>query len=217
MSDPARSRAAVEIVRAGWDQASERYRSEEAVSDVFGHGFADHRDWLSPLFEHVPAGASVGDLGCGCGVPDCRLLAERFTVVGVDLSDRQIERARRYVPAATFRRADMTEVEFPEGSLGAVVCLYALIHVPLLRQLPLLRSVRRWLSPGGWLVLIAGERAVEGFEEDWLGSGARMYWSHADAATYRRWLADVGFTAVDERFVPEGSSGHRLFRVRVPP
>jgi len=43
----------------------------------------------------------------------------------VDISDVQIERARRLVPGATFIRADVTEIDFPAAGFDAVVCLYA--------------------------------------------------------------------------------------------
>ena len=38
------------------------------------------------------------------------------------------------VPGATFLRADATTLELPPESFDAVVCLYALIHVPLDEQ-----------------------------------------------------------------------------------
>jgi len=50
--------------------------------------------------------------------------------------------------------------------------------------------------------------------EDWLGGGAPMWWSHADAATYRRWIAEAGLTVEREEFAPEGESGHALFWAR---
>ena len=36
-----------------------------------------------------------------------------------------------------------------------------------------------------------------------------MWWSHADAGTYRRWFAEAGLEIELEKFVPEGTtSGH---------
>jgi len=216
MPDGPRARPPKEVVREGWDRASEIYRADDGRSDVFGHSEKDHRAWLQPLREELPPGAAVLDLGCGCGVPDASQLSERFRVVGVDLSERQIARARRLVPTARFQRADMTTLEFPGASFGAVVCLYALIHVPLPEQEPLLARIRRWIVPGGWLILVTGHEAFEGTEEDWLGSGAPMYWSHADASTYRRWLEELGFELVRQTELPEGESSHELFQARVP-
>jgi SAM-dependent methyltransferase len=202
-------------VRDGWNRVSELYRADDASHDVFGHAAGERAAWLRPLLDGVPAGARVLDLGCGCGVPDGALLAERFRVTGVDISDRQIVRARRLLPNASFRRADMARVDFPSGTFGGIVCLYALIHLPLGEQRALLGRIRRWLTPAGWLVLIAGHEAFEGIEENWLGSGVAMYWSHADGATYRRWLDELGFEIVAQRLVPEGNQGHELFQAKV--
>jgi hypothetical protein len=47
-------------------------------------------------------------------------------------------------------------------------------------------------------------------------SGATMYWSDADAATYRSWLVERGFGIISERFVPESSGGHVLFLAQAP-
>jgi cyclopropane fatty-acyl-phospholipid synthase-like methyltransferase len=154
----------------------------------------------------------VLDLGCGCGVPVARRLAQRYAVTGVDLSPVQVERARGLVPNATFIRADMSSIVFPEASFDAIVCLYALIHLPVAEQPALIRAVHRWLRPGGLFLATLGHQAWTGLEKDWLGvKGGDMWWSHADAATYRRWLADVGLTVEQETFVPEGAGGHTFF------
>ncbi len=74
----------------------------------------------------------------------------------MDISDVQVERARRLVPTATFLRADATTISFPPASFDAIVCLYALIHMPLATQPPLLRRAATWLRPGGWLLAVTG-------------------------------------------------------------
>jgi 2-polyprenyl-3-methyl-5-hydroxy-6-metoxy-1,4-benzoquinol methylase len=159
--------------------------------------------------------ARVLDLGCGCGVPLVRdLSAAGHRVTGADISDVQIERARRLVPGATFLREDATRAAFPPRSFDAVVCLYTIIHIPLDEQASLLGRVATWLRDGGWLLLTTGHKAWTGPETGWLGGTATMWWSHADAAAYRRWLGAAGFGVVDERYVPEGASGHALFWAR---
>jgi SAM-dependent methyltransferase len=194
----------IELVRLGYDAVSERYRGDDDRPP-------EYAAWLRVLSARLPPRARVLDLGCGCGVPVSRELAAlRHDVVGVDLSTHQIERARRLVPQARFSHADATEISFPEATFDAVVCLYLLIHVPLHRQAPLIHQMHRWLRPGGVLVGTVGARAWSGHEDDWLSSGAPMWWSHADAATYRRWFTGAGFTIDEDEFVPEGDSGHQL-------
>jgi len=203
-----------ERVRASWNRVSYRYRPRAGSTDCFGHRESDYRAWLRPLLRGVSPGSEVLDLGCGTGIPATRMLAARFRVTGVDLSDVQIRRARRLVPRARFVRANMSEVGFPPATFAAVVCLYSLIHVPRREHRPLLRRIASWLAPGGWFLAILGHSKYEGSETGWLGSDAPMYWSHYDAGTYRRWIRSEGLRVVREEFIPEGGGGHHLFLAR---
>ena len=121
----------------------------------------------------------------------------------MDLSPVQVERARALVPAATFTCADMTEVEFAEGSFEAVVAFYSIINVPVGEQAALLSRIAGWLVPGGWLLAVLGRDPWTGLEPDFRGSGLPMYWSYADVHRYRRWLAEAGFTIAEEGRQPE--------------
>lgn len=201
MTDP----SGPELVRSGYDALSLRYRADDADA-------GDYAPWLATLRAKLPAGGRVLDAGCGCGVPIARdLAAAGYRVTGVDVSDVQIQRARRLVPGADFIRADLTEVDFAPGSFDAVVALYSIIHVPLAAQPALLASFGRWLAADGVLLITAGSTAWTGTETGWLGGSATMWWSHADAPTYHRWLTDAGLRVEAESFVPEGDGGHSLF------
>jgi SAM-dependent methyltransferase len=195
-----------DIVREGYDRISHAYRSDSG-----DEARADYAAWLDELRQRVPLGAAVLDLGCGCGVPAAQQLAADYAVTGVDISPVQIARAQQLVPQARFVCADMTALDFSPGSFAAVVSLYAIIHVPLAEQPGLFRAIHRWLEPGGYLLATVGADAWTGTEQDWLGvAGGTMYWSHADPATYERWLQQAGFGVVWSRFVPEGDGGHTL-------
>jgi SAM-dependent methyltransferase len=212
-SDPVAERPPKEIVREGWNRASAFYRQDDVGKDVFGHSFADHRTWLKPL-SRLQNGSKVLDLGCGCGVPDARFLSRRFEVVGVDISEVQIARARQLVPRATFFRSDMTRIRFLTGSFDGGICLYSIIHVPVEEQPEMLDRIGRWIRPGGPFVLVAGATAWTGTQPDWLGSGADMYWSHADEDAYVRWLEHAGFEVLRRALIPEAETGHTLFECR---
>ncbi|MEV5695034.1 class I SAM-dependent methyltransferase [Micromonospora globbae] len=199
-----------DLVRRGYDALSYHYRADDADDGQYA-------PWLADLHRRLPPAASVLDLGCGCGVPAARFLTNAgHHVTGVDISDVQIERARRLVPTATFLRADATQLELPPMSFDAVVCLYALIHMPLVDQPRLIDQVATWLRPGGWLLATTGHNAWTGTEDNWLDGPAAMWWSHADAPTYRTWLQQAGLEITSEGFVPEGSSGHALFWAQRP-
>ncbi|MFC9223460.1 class I SAM-dependent methyltransferase [Streptomyces hygroscopicus] len=199
-----------DVVRRGYDALSRHYEQSFTAETKY-------QPWLGTLQQRIPAGATVLDLGCGTGIPVARVLSGAgHRVTGVDISEVQIRRARELVPEAEFRQADATAVEFPAASFDAVVSLYALIHIPLEEQPPLLAKIASWLRPGGWFLGTTGHSAWTGTDDNWLGGGTTMWWSHADAATYRTWLTEAGLAVQQEEFVPEGDSGHALFWARRP-
>src|SRR5437667_25806 len=97
------------IVAEGYDRIAERY-AQWTANDVIDEV---RSRYAAVLLEGLPKGAPVLELGCGGGGPTTRQLGERFALTGVDISERQIEMARRNVPQATFLCADMCELEFP--------------------------------------------------------------------------------------------------------
>jgi SAM-dependent methyltransferase len=154
-------------------------------------------------------GGRVLDLGCGAGLPSTRRLAESFAVVGVDISDEQIARARLNVPGAELIRADVREVDFPAKSFDGVCALYSIAHVPRNDHARLFASVQRWLRPGGVFLASLGMGDEEAWSGDWLG--VRMFFSSHSAAENRRLLVAAGFAALRDEVVtirePEGDAG----------
>lgn len=196
--------AAKDVVRRGYDVLSIRY------DEAYG-GETKYRGWLDEVLARLHESSRVLDLGCGSGVPVALTLAEAgHHVTGVDLSEVQIGRARARVPAATFIQADATTLDLPASSFDAVLSFYALIHIPLDEQEPLLRRIAEWLRPGGLFVATIGATAWTGSEQNWLGGDVPMWWSHADASTTRTWVEQAGLVVEREEFIPEGPGGHTL-------
>lgn len=75
----------------------------------------------------------------------------------------------------------------------------------------MLVKIAGWLRPQGVFVVTTGHRAWTGSDNNWLGSGRTIWWSHADAATYRAWLTNAGLEILREEFAAEGDGGHALF------
>jgi SAM-dependent methyltransferase len=199
-----------DLVRRGYGALSVRY--DEAYKSA-----SKYQAWTESLNARLESTSRVLDLGCGSGIPVVRDLASAgHHVTGVDFSEVQIRRARERLPQADFVRADITSVDFPAESFDAVVCLYALIHVPLEEQRPLLQRIALWLRPGGWFLCSNGQHEWTGVDEDWLGSGVAMWWSHTDADTSRDWITASGLVVEQQELVPEGNGGHVLFWARRP-
>jgi SAM-dependent methyltransferase len=170
----------------------------------------DPRDrFLDELVGRIAPGGSVLDLGCGAGLPSTRRLAETFRVVGVDISEAQIARARRNVPAAELIRANVLDLDLPDASFDGVCALYSISHVPRSEHGRLFAMVRRWLRPGGVFLASLGVGDLPDWTGDWLG--VPMFFSSHDADGNRRLLAEAGLDVVHDEVVsmrePEGEAG----------
>ncbi|MDX8145135.1 class I SAM-dependent methyltransferase [Lentzea sp. BCCO 10_0061] len=150
-------------VEDGYDAIAQRYLDWSAL-------IADdpRLRYLTQFDERLPDGAKVLELGCGAGIPCSQKLAERHDVLGVDLSQRQVELARANVPAGQFEKADMTALDFPDGEFDGVAAFYSILHVPRAEQPALLARIARWLKPGGLFLASLGVGTPD-VTETWLG------------------------------------------------
>lgn len=195
-----------QIVSAGYDAIGETFAAWRRR--IVG----DPRDeWAEALASRLEERARVLELGCGSGSPETRRLAQRFAVTGVDISPRQVERARAAIPEASFMVADLTELELPPASYEAVVSFYVFNHVPRDLLAPLLGRIRDWLVPGGWLLSAFGVSDLESWTGDWLG--APTFFSSFPAEVNSRLVREAGFTLErDEVVVFEEPEGQAKFQ-----
>lgn len=141
-----------EFVRALW-----------ANSDFcnFGYwqpGTTDHRqacedlvDALLAFFPEEPS--SILDVACGLGATTGHI-ARRYpesTVVGMNISAKQLGTARRKHSNCGFAQMDAVTLAFADNSFEAIVCVEAAFHFETRERF--LREALRVLKPGGWLVL----------------------------------------------------------------
>jgi len=168
--------------------------------DVIGDHFLEWRDqivdgprreWSEALTSRLADGARILELGCGAGVPDTLLLAERFRVTGVDISGEQISRARANVPDAEFIHADFTALELEPAQFEAVAAFYSFNHTPRDLLAGLFESIRSWLVPDGLLLAAFGTSDTGSWTGDWLGT--TMFFSSFPPETTRRMLSGAGF------------------------
>lgn len=190
MTDPR-----TQVVERGYDAIPDRFLEwrDQIVDDP-------RRGWSGALTSRLADGARILELGCGAGVPDTFLLAERFRVTGVDISEEQISRARANVPEADFIRADFTALELEPAQFDAVAAFYSLNHVPRDLLAGLLESINSWLVPGGLLLAAFGTSDTESWTGEWLGT--TMFFSSFPPATTRRMLSSAGFELLRDELTP---------------
>jgi SAM-dependent methyltransferase len=189
------------VVAEGYDALGKGYLAWTSA-------FADpgRERMVNEFSARLASGARVLDLGCGPGIPSTRALASRFDVTGVDISETQLEAARRNVPEATFVHADIAQIDFPPESFDGVTAFYSISHVPRDEHGQLFERIARWLVPGGLLLATLGS----GDNPDWTGEwlGGPMFFSSHDADTNRSLLAAANFELIIDEIIdtpePEG-------------
>jgi len=190
-----------QIVADGYDAIGETFAAwrERIVGDP-------RDEWADELVARLQDGARVLELGCGAGSPETKRLAQRFAVTGVDISPRQVERARAAVPEAEFVCADFTELELPAASFDAVASFYVFNHVPRELLAPVLASIHGWLVPGGWLLTAFGQSDNPGWTGEWLG--AQTFFAGFPPDVNSRLVREAGFAIERDEVVtfeePEG-------------
>ena len=136
---------------AGWD--------EKAVGYERFFGVITAR-----LVEPLLAAASVGvgtrvlDVATGPGWVAAQAAERGASVVGVDVAEAMIARARSAHPGLEFRRADAHELPFADASFDAVVGNLVVMH--LSRPERAMAEFARVLRPGGRLALTAWARPL---------------------------------------------------------
>ncbi|MCJ2555101.1 MAG: class I SAM-dependent methyltransferase [Candidatus Thermoplasmatota archaeon] len=188
------------IVEEGYDRIAEAY------TDARREMKQRNETYVRLLLKRLRPDSKILDAGCGSGIPITKVLAERHDVTGVDISSRQVERARTLIPEASFLKADMTRLSFPAGTFDAVVSFYAIIHVPREEHQELLGGFHRMLRRGGLLLVTLGSDSWVGTEE-YKPFGVRMHWSHYGPEEYRQMLAEVGFEVLSASIEEEEFQG----------
>lgn len=114
------------------------------------------------LLERVAreARGPVLDVGCGPGHVTAFLAAHGADARGVDLSPGMIDVARDRVPHVPFAVGDLRALPDADGALGAVVAMYALVHLRPADLAPAIAELARVLAPGG-LLLVALHAGTE--------------------------------------------------------
>jgi ubiquinone/menaquinone biosynthesis C-methylase UbiE len=187
-----------DIVRKGYDKVAEDYLSQRNEN-------LEEMSFLPEFISYIPKDGRILDAGCGGGLPFTKYLSEQFEVIGIDISEKQIELAKKNVPKATFYRKDMTNLNFSNDYFDGILAYYSIIHVPRDEQPALFTNFYRMLKPQGVaLFCLHSTDDPESLYDDFFGE--EMYWSGYDAETNLDLLRKVGFEIIWSKLVADSLS-----------
>ncbi|MEQ4207070.1 class I SAM-dependent methyltransferase [Actinopolymorpha sp. B9G3] len=153
-------------------------------------------DDIAALAAVLPPGSWVADVGCGPGREVRAMRANGFRVVGLDLSAGQL-RTGGLTGAA---RADMRQLPLRTGSMDAVWCQAALLHLPRADVPGVLAEFARAVRIGGRLHLSVADGDGEAWEVAFnYGSHRRRWFTYHRAPDLAAHLAAAGFVVQEVR------------------
>lgn len=162
--------------RTSEDEAAPGYNSRY-------HGFQLTSYWDDDFLAFVRTqyapGDRVLDIGCGPGSnwPQWRQLPDQGALIGIDISEKMIDEARRRHPDGQFEVARIHELPFPDGSFDVVVASAVLHHIPDEHLPAAFAEIHRVLDEHGRLVGREPNANPWGSEPGWF-SGALMTFRH---------------------------------------
>ena len=152
----------------------------------------DLPDYRRDLFDQVPQGGLIVEIGVGTG----RLLPELAKigdlVIGVDHSPAMIDLAREYAGRVShgkidLRLAEMIHLPVESSSVDTVVMNQVLHHAEL--PIPVLKEINRILKPGG-LLLIAD---LVRHDHDWVRQQLADQWLGFSEQELTAWCSEAKF------------------------
>ncbi len=162
--------------------ADHRRADAYAALDFPGTYYLAFRD-LPAIIGDAPPGAAALDFGCGAGRSTRFLRRLGFHVVGVDIAEQMLARAREADPHGDYRLVPDGDPDgLPERAFDLVLCAFTFDNIPgWERKEALFRALGRTLRPGGKLVNLVSSPLL--YVNEWASFSTRDFAGNAVART----------------------------------
>jgi len=173
-----------------------------------------YRDIPALVEAHV-SGRRALDFGCGTGRSTRFLRDLGFDVVGVDIAESMLARAREKDPEGDYRLVPDGKLPgLEQESFDLILSAFTFDNIPALeRKVMLLTELRRLLAPGGRMVNLVSSRAI--YLNEWASFSTRDFPENRaarDGDTVRIIMLDVEDSRPVEDVVCTGETYSEAFK-----
>lgn len=196
-----------------------KYAGEYSQLGIDGTYYLAFRDIPELLQKHAK-GRKALDYGCGPGRSTRFLKNQGFDVVGVDISQDMLEKARLQDEAGEYHIVESGELPFEDSSFDVIFSSFVFIEVSTLDEISkILSEMKRVLKPDGVIIFVTGP--AEGFNGNWIsfsydfpenkknfrsgdiakllirGTGVILYDYYWKEQDFRKVIKDVGLNLIE--------------------
>lgn len=149
------------------------------------------RNQLDDFVKYVKAGERILDAGCGSGRDTNIFTNLGFDAIGVDVSEKLLEEAKKSYPRADFRKGDILNLDFEDRFFGGVWAHASIVHFETDTQIETaLSELTRVLKVGGILHLLVRARTKDKTEirPDSISGGFGRFYRNFDKEELKKYF-----------------------------
>ena len=161
--------------KQAYNKAADKYQ-QLFFDELDKKGF--DKNYLDEFSKHFKSNSIICDAGCGpCGHIEKYLTDKGMNVIGIDISEKCIEIAKKNFPTIPFEVGDFCKLNFSDNYFDGIISYYSVLDTPKIYLDKVMNEFHRVLKIGGYLLLVVKEGAAEGFQSDLLGIETEIYFS----------------------------------------
>ena len=171
----------------------------ESVAGDWEHirrSYFDDRVTSLAIEKLLPPNLTVADIGCGTGSLTFELARFARKVIGVDLSNEMLRRARavakeRAIHNVEFRQGDIFKLPLDPASIDAAFCVMVLHFLP--NPQSAIAGLCRITRPGGSVILVD----LVQHKQEWMREQMAHQWLGFDRQAIEGWFRDARVESID--------------------
>lgn len=158
---------------------------------------------IKKFAKHLPPNGLILDAGCAFGRDTKILTAKGFKVVGVDLPEELLKRAKKFLPQVKFLLMDVRRLKFHDNYFDGIWCHATLLHLNKDDIRKSLREFYRVLKTKG--ILFVSFKEGEGSEEklETFSSDYPRFFNYQTRESLVKLLNETGFRLLEIYIVNE--------------
>jgi ubiquinone/menaquinone biosynthesis C-methylase UbiE len=177
-----RSQSYFESVAGDWERIRKSYFDDRVTSLA--------------IEKLLPRDLTLADIGCGTGSLTFELARFARKVIGIDLSNEMLRRARavareREVRNVEFRQGDAVKLPLDSHSVDAAFCVMVLHFLADPQRA--IKGICRVIRPGGSVILVD----LVQHKQEWMREQMAHQWLGFDRGSIEKWFREAGAESVN--------------------